>query len=198
MVLGIDALAKEGLDIPDLNTLIFATPAGVDVEQPVGRILRKFHKGLNPMVIDLVDNTGNYVKHSKHRDAWYTDENYVIQDRHIQLVGTTWTEQVQGYIHTQDPPPQKIIPIEEPEPEPELEICMLLESGEALPEPQAKTKAKITARARIQAKAQSKAEAQAKAEENATAPSNNLCLLPPAPKLKPASRTTPDFNVLML
>jgi len=51
VVLGIDTIAKEGLDIPDLNTLIFATPAGIEVEQPVGRILRKFHKDLNPMII---------------------------------------------------------------------------------------------------------------------------------------------------
>src|SRR3990167_7967692 len=74
VVLGIDAIAKEGLDIPDMNTLIFATPGGVDVEQPVGRILRKFHKTMNPMVIDLVDNTGNYVKHSRERDTWYHEE----------------------------------------------------------------------------------------------------------------------------
>ena len=193
VVLGIDALAKEGLDIPDLNTLIFATPAGVDVEQPVGRILRKFHKGLNPMVIDLVDNTGNYVKHSKHRDAWYAEENYVIQDRYIQLVGMNWTEQVQGYIHTQDPP-RESAPVEEPEPVPELEVCMLLEPDEALPAPQAKIKAKAVKAAKV---ARAAAIAAARPE---TKPSDNLCLLPPAtavPVVKKPARA-PDFNKLML
>lgn len=85
IVLGIDHLAKEGLDIPDLNTLVFGTPPGMDVEQPVGRILRRFHKDVNPLVVDLVDNTGNYEKHSDERDLWYNDEDYIIQESSINL-----------------------------------------------------------------------------------------------------------------
>jgi superfamily II DNA or RNA helicase len=85
VVLGIDVIAKEGLDIPDLNTLVFATPAGMDIEQPVGRILRKFHKSLSPLVFDLVDNTGNYTKHSSERDKWYTDEGYIIHELELEL-----------------------------------------------------------------------------------------------------------------
>ena len=43
ILLGSYGMASEGLDIPSLNTLLFATPAGCDVEQAVGRILRKVH-----------------------------------------------------------------------------------------------------------------------------------------------------------
>ena len=87
--------------------MIFSTPPGIEIEQPVGRILRKFHKDFNPLVIDLVDNTGNYVKHSRERDKWYKDEGYVIQQETVELIGDShWSEQVQSYIHTKNPPPR--------------------------------------------------------------------------------------------
>jgi hypothetical protein len=106
-VLGIDVIAKEGLDIPDLNTLIFATPAGMEIEQPVGRILRKFHKTLSPLVFDLVDNTGNYVKHSSERDKWYTDEGYILNELTIDLDHMTGEtkEQIRDYIQNK----QKVV-----------------------------------------------------------------------------------------
>jgi superfamily II DNA or RNA helicase len=47
-------IAAEGLDIPDLDTLIFMTPRG-DVEQAVGRIQRVVPGKLTPVVIDIVD-----------------------------------------------------------------------------------------------------------------------------------------------
>lgn len=132
VVLGIDKIANEGLDIPDLNSLIFATPPGIEIEQPVGRILRKFHINLNPMVVDLVDNTGNYVKHSKERNKWYLEEGYVIQDHRLELLGDAcWTEDVTAFIHTKNPPPQKtktIKQVEEenpPEEEPDFAECLL-------------------------------------------------------------------------
>jgi superfamily II DNA or RNA helicase len=78
IILGTDAIAKEGLDIPSLNTLLFATPAGTDVEQAVGRILRKVHENIKPTVIDLVDRTGNFDKHFKERMKWYNGEEYEI------------------------------------------------------------------------------------------------------------------------
>jgi superfamily II DNA or RNA helicase len=84
IILGTDAIAKEALDIPSLNTLIFASPAGVDVEQSVGRILRKIHDCC-PTVIDLVDLTGNFEKHYKEREKWYENEEYVIEELFIDL-----------------------------------------------------------------------------------------------------------------
>jgi superfamily II DNA or RNA helicase len=106
IVLGIDVIAKEGLDIPDLNTLIFATPAGMEIEQPVGRILRKFHKTLPPLVFDLVDNTGNYIKHSTERDKWYTDEGYAINELVIELdTPEDKSEMIRDFIHNK----QKVV-----------------------------------------------------------------------------------------
>ena len=91
IVLGIDALAKEGLDIPDRNALVWLTPPGIEIEQPVGRILRKFH-AVNPIVVDFVDNTGNFVKHSGERDKWFEEEDYVLQHSDLELIGDheTW------------------------------------------------------------------------------------------------------------
>ncbi len=85
IILGTDAIAKEGLDIAALNTLLLSTPSGTDVEQAVGRILRKYHEKTYPMVIDFVDKTGNFQKHSKERIKWYKSENYDIQELKIQL-----------------------------------------------------------------------------------------------------------------
>ena len=105
VVLGIDVIAKEGLDIPDLNTLIFATPAGMDVEQPVGRILRKFHAHLNPVVFDLVDNTGNYTKHSSERDKWYYEEGYTINELLLELdVPASMPEKIRDFVQNKQKP----------------------------------------------------------------------------------------------
>ena len=48
------AMTSEGFDNPILNTLIFATPK-TNIEQSVGRILRKVHD-IDPIIIDIVDN----------------------------------------------------------------------------------------------------------------------------------------------
>lgn len=48
------AMAKEGLDIPLLDTLFMVTPIG-DVEQPVGRINREVEGKKEPVVVDFVD-----------------------------------------------------------------------------------------------------------------------------------------------
>jgi len=85
IVLGTDAIAKEGLDIPSLNTLLFATPPGIDVEQAGGRILRKYHENLYPMIVDIVDKTGNFGSHATERNKWYKDEQYDIQTVRLSL-----------------------------------------------------------------------------------------------------------------
>jgi superfamily II DNA or RNA helicase len=85
IILGTDAIAEEGLDIPDLNCLIFASPAGTDVEQAVGRILRKIHKDVSPLVVDLVDKCGNFVQHASKRCEWYEEENYVVAKQKVIL-----------------------------------------------------------------------------------------------------------------
>lgn len=84
MIGGILVHNSEGLDIPDLNTEIMATPM-TDVEQSVGRILRKFHNKLNPIVVDLVDSCGNFTKQASVRAKFYREEDYEIQDLRIPL-----------------------------------------------------------------------------------------------------------------
>ena len=49
------SLAQEGLDIPELDTLILATPA-CDVTQALGRILRDCPGKMPPVVVDLQDD----------------------------------------------------------------------------------------------------------------------------------------------
>lgn len=83
VILGTHAIASEGLDIPDLNTEIIATPLA-DVEQAVGRILRKFHT-INPIVIDLIDNCGNFVNQARKRLKLYHREGYNEYDKVINL-----------------------------------------------------------------------------------------------------------------
>jgi len=84
VVLGTLALSSEGLDIPDLNTEILTTPA-TEVEQSVGRILRKFHDRVNPMVIDLIDDCGNFSRQATVRKKFYQSEEYDVQDWKIPL-----------------------------------------------------------------------------------------------------------------
>lgn len=50
-----------GANIPRLDTLIFATPR-VDIEQAVGRILRKQSYNKHPIVIDIVDNASSIMQ----------------------------------------------------------------------------------------------------------------------------------------
>ncbi len=54
VMLGTYSMAREGLDVPDLDTLFLATPQK-DIVQAVGRILREFKGKKAPLVIDLVD-----------------------------------------------------------------------------------------------------------------------------------------------
>ena len=84
IVLGTYAIAAEGLDIPDLNTEIYATPSA-EIEQALGRILRKFHEKINPLVVDLIDSCGNFPKQAYTRAQFYKDEDYEIQDIKIPL-----------------------------------------------------------------------------------------------------------------
>ena len=67
VILGTYQAAGEGFDVPELDTLILATPKS-DVEQAVGRILRQKNKN-EPIVIDIVDSfsifKGQYYKRRK-------------------------------------------------------------------------------------------------------------------------------------
>lgn len=92
VVLGTIQLAKEGLNIPTLNCLIFASPPGRNrdiIDQAVGRILRKFHFDHAPTVFDLVDDCGNFVKSGQERFKYYQSMGYQLTASNPITIGTT-------------------------------------------------------------------------------------------------------------
>jgi superfamily II DNA or RNA helicase len=54
VILSTYQMAKEALDIPDVDTLFLTTPVA-DVEQPVGRIMRECEGKKKPVVTDFID-----------------------------------------------------------------------------------------------------------------------------------------------
>lgn len=75
-------LAKEGLDIPNLRYVVFATPEKDEttVIQSAGRVGRKFDGKKAGIVMDLVDDFGMYKSWSKKRDRYYKKINAEIID----------------------------------------------------------------------------------------------------------------------
>lgn len=71
------ALAKEGLDVPSLRYVVFATPEkdSTTVIQSVGRVGRKADGKEYGTVIDFVDDFGMYKGWSKKRDGYYKKIN---------------------------------------------------------------------------------------------------------------------------
>lgn len=65
------AIASEGFNHPELNTLLFATPRS-SITQAVGRIYRKTHKN-KPLIIDIVDNFSVFKYMYKKRDKIYKE-----------------------------------------------------------------------------------------------------------------------------
>jgi len=67
VIIGTYQASGEGFDVPELDTLVLASPKS-DVEQAVGRILRQKNKN-EPIVIDIVDQfsifKGQYYKRKK-------------------------------------------------------------------------------------------------------------------------------------
>ena len=75
-----------GMDIPDLNTLVLATPRK-EIEQSVGRILRKTKDDkdyVNPMIIDIVDKFYYLYYQARARKKFYANYDYEIQ--HIRMM----------------------------------------------------------------------------------------------------------------
>ena len=64
------AFCAEGVDIPTLDTAIFATPRS-DVIQTTGRILRKNDDKKTPTIVDVVDDPFVFRNQFKKREAYY-------------------------------------------------------------------------------------------------------------------------------
>ena len=81
IILGTYSMSSEGMDIPDLDALILASPKS-NIIQSVGRILRKEHI-LKPIVYDIVDKFSKFPNQYKKRRTYYRKMKYPI---HIQEV----------------------------------------------------------------------------------------------------------------
>ncbi len=77
LLLGTYAMAKEGLDIKTLNCLLLASPKK-DIVQAVGRILRKKHETIKPLIIDIIDNFSVFKNQALKRNKLYTQRDYNI------------------------------------------------------------------------------------------------------------------------
>jgi superfamily II DNA or RNA helicase len=77
-------LAREGLDIERLNTVVLAT-SQKDVNQSVGRAMRRLLQNgdLRPLIIDFADNLSSFKNHCRLRKTFYRQCNYLIEDYEI-------------------------------------------------------------------------------------------------------------------
>ena len=84
IIFGTYDMAEEGLDIPDLNAIILASPKK-DIEQAVGRILRKRIKDMLvvPLIIDIRDKLSVFEKWGKNRHNFYQNTKYNIQMNYV-------------------------------------------------------------------------------------------------------------------
>ena len=71
------SMVSEAFDLPSLNTL-FLTTARSDIEQSVGRILRKAHVEVAPMIIDITDQFSIFFAQGRKRISFYRSKGYKI------------------------------------------------------------------------------------------------------------------------
>jgi len=76
VIIGTYQASGEGFDVPDLDTLILATPKS-DVVQAVGRILRQKNQN-EPLVLDIVDQFSIFKGQYYKRRKFYKSENFKI------------------------------------------------------------------------------------------------------------------------
>ena len=77
IIVGTYSMIAEGFDCKKLDTLIMTTPQ-TDIEQIVGRILRKKkeERTITPLIIDICDQFANYSKKGLNRLKFYKTRNY--------------------------------------------------------------------------------------------------------------------------
>lgn len=83
------SMAKEGLDIPRLDTLILATPKG-DVVQASGRIQRKHPEKRIPLIVDIVDTFSVFEALRWKRWNFYRKEQFNCQTFDITKDDSPW------------------------------------------------------------------------------------------------------------
>jgi len=76
VILGTYQASGEGFDVPELDTLILATPKS-DVQQAVGRILRQKNTNF-PLVVDIVDEFSIFKAQYYKRKRFYKQNDFKI------------------------------------------------------------------------------------------------------------------------
>ena len=68
-------MCSEGYDNKNLDTLIMATSKS-NIEQSVGRVLRKKVYDVEPLVVDIVDNFSAFKNQARKRKVFYKRSGY--------------------------------------------------------------------------------------------------------------------------
>ena len=76
VIIGTYQASGEGFDVPELDTLIMATPKS-DVEQAIGRILRQKNKN-EPLIIDISDSFSIFKAQFAKRKRFYKNNNVKV------------------------------------------------------------------------------------------------------------------------
>ena len=79
IILGTSDMAQEGLDIPELDTLILATPLRGDITQTCGRILRGGASLYQPLIYDIVDTIKPFSESARSRYGYYKSNEYTCE-----------------------------------------------------------------------------------------------------------------------
>ena len=85
----ISTLLGEGVDIPNIQVLVFASPMRgiVKVLQKIGRGMRKHESKDKVIVYDLVDSGSKYfVNQARSRKGIYKKEGFDIQNEHSTIL----------------------------------------------------------------------------------------------------------------
>jgi superfamily II DNA or RNA helicase len=78
-ILATYSMVNEGLDIPLLNCLVFASPK-IEIEQAIGRISRLNNNEFNPLVIDFIDTLLIFIQEARKRLNHYLKKKYTVSD----------------------------------------------------------------------------------------------------------------------
>lgn len=76
-IFGSYQMAQEGLDIGDLDSLVLVTPIS-DIQQSIGRILRKTDYKHTPTVYDICDQLPVFISQSNKRRKYYLSKEYKV------------------------------------------------------------------------------------------------------------------------
>ena len=79
LILATFPMANEGLDIPNLNSLILASPKS-DIIQSAGRVLRKKHENFLPKIVDIYDVFSIFESQGVKRFKFYKKNKYNINE----------------------------------------------------------------------------------------------------------------------